>query len=260
MDADAFRLMASHEDHHWWFVGRRAVIDAILDRATLPPGASVLEAGCGTGGNLYLLERRGRVAAFEPSFEARELASEKHGRGVEVRSGELPHDLPFETEAFDLVVALDVLEHIRPDGDALAALVSLARPGGWILVTVPAHPVLWGAHDRRLHHVRRYRRSGLRRICDASGAQVVFTTAFNSILAPLAVTLRLAERVLPISFGNQERMPPRAINRILAAAFSLEGTIVRRTGLRFGLSYAVLLRRPIQATAGASIIGQSRIE
>ncbi len=244
MDGDTFRLMASHEDHHWWFVGRRAVIDAVLDRADLPPGASVLEAGCGTGGNLYLLERRGRVSAFEPSFEAREIASSKHGGGRVVHDGELPDRLPFEPASFDLVVALDVLEHIERDAEALAALVRQARPGGWILVTVPAHPILWGVHDRRLHHVRRYRRASLRRLCAESGAEIAYFTAFNTVLAPLAVTLRLAERLLPISFGNQERMPLRPINRLLAGLFALEGPIVRRTSLRAGLSYAVLLRRP----------------
>jgi SAM-dependent methyltransferase len=248
MDADAFQLMASHEDHHWWFVGRRAVIDAVLDRAELPAGAAVLEAGCGTGGNFYLLARRGRVAAFEPSYEAREIAASKHGEGLVISDGELPDRLPFEAGSFDLVVALDVLEHIERDGDALAALVSLARPGGTILVTVPAHPILWGAHDRRLHHVRRYRQASLRRLCAASGAEVSYFTAFNSVLAPLAVTLRLVERILPISFGNQERMPPQPINRLLARLYSLEGPIVRRWSLRAGLSYAVLMRRPRAAS------------
>ena len=74
MEADAYRLMASHEAVHWWFVGRRAVINGLLDRIGLPEDARVLEAGCGTGGNLYHLKRRGTVSAFEPHPDGIDIA------------------------------------------------------------------------------------------------------------------------------------------------------------------------------------------
>ena len=245
MDPETFSLMASHEEHHWWFVGRRAVIDALLDRLPLVGGSEVLEAGCGTGGNLFMLARRGRVSAFEPSVVARDIAARKlEHASVVVVDGELPDRLPFEAGSFDLVVALDVLEHIERDQEALVSLVSMAKPGGYILVTVPAHPILWGAHDRRLHHIRRYRRRELKRMCAATGCELRLITAFNTILSPLAVTLRLLERIAPISFGNQERMPPSPVNRVLSRLFALEGPIVRRMPLPFGVSYAAVLRRP----------------
>ena len=243
MDRDAFQLMASHEEHHWWFVGRRAVIDALLDRLPLGANSEVLEAGCGTGGNLFMLERRGRVSAFEPSVVARDIATRKRENAPVVVDGELPDRLPFESGSFDLVVALDVLEHIEQDQEALNSLVSMARPGGYVLVTVPAHPILWGEHDRRLHHIRRYRRRELKRICAATGCETRFITAFNTILSPIAVTLRLLERIAPISFGNQERMPPGPLNRLLGWLFALEGPIVRRMPLPFGVSYAAILQR-----------------
>jgi len=252
MDLDAFQMMASHEDHHWWFVGRRAVIDALLDRLPLAAGSEVLEAGCGTGGNLFMLQRRGRVSAFEPSVIAREIAALKADEPRVVVDGELPDRLPFAAASFDLVVALDVLEHIERDQDALNSLVSMARPGGYILVTVPAHPVLWGQHDRRLSHIRRYRARDLRRICRASGSELVHFTAFNMVLAPIAVTLRLLERIVPISFGNQERMPPGPVNGLLGRLFAIEGAIVRRWTLPAGLSYAAILRRPINHAAHPS--------
>ncbi|MCI0347489.1 MAG: class I SAM-dependent methyltransferase [Chloroflexi bacterium] len=249
MDREAFSLMASHEAHHWWFVGRRAVIDAVLDRLPLAAGSEVLEAGCGTGGNLFMLERRGHVSAFEPSVVARDIAALRRQNAPVVVDGELPDRLPFEAGSFDLVVALDVLEHIERDQEALGSLVAMAKPGGYVLVTVPAHPILWGAHDRRLHHIRRYRRSELKRICASTGCEIRFFTAFNTILAPIAVTLRLLERIAPISFGNQERMPPAPVNRLLGWLFALEGAIVRRTPLPFGVSYAAILRRPAQGSS-----------
>ena len=248
MDPEVFSLMASHEEHHWWFVGRRAVIDALLDRLPLAASSEVLEAGCGTGGNLYMLARRGHVSAFEPSVVARDIASRKAQHAVVV-DGELPDRLPFEAGSFDLVVALDVLEHIERDEEALFSLALMAKPGGHILVTVPAHPILWGAHDRRLHHIRRYRRSELKRLCAATGCELSFLTAFNTILSPIAVTLRLMERISPITFGNQERMPPRPVNRILSWLFGLEGPIVRRMPLPFGISYGAILTRPARPPA-----------
>jgi len=240
MEPDAYRLMSSHEDHHWWFVGRRAVISAMLERIPKPSGGTVLEAGCGTGGNLYLLSQRGLVSAFEPHDEARDLAMAKYPNGT-IHDGELPFRIPFEPATFDLVVALDVLEHVEEDAAALQALVAMARPGGRVLVTVPAIQGLWGSHDRRLHHVRRYDVARLRRICESSGASIEFLTYFNAVLAPIAIAYRLGERVSGRNLGNQERTPPAIINRVLARAFSVERHVVRWRRIPFGLSLGVIL-------------------
>jgi SAM-dependent methyltransferase len=245
MEPAAYALMAAHEDRHWWFVGRRAVIAALLDRISLPERPRILEAGCGSGGNLGLLQGRGIVSAFEPFDDAAESARDRHP-GSDVRRGRLPEDVPFEESAFDLVAALDVLEHVEDDVASLAALVRLVKPGGSIVVTVPAHQALWGSHDRRLHHVRRYGRRELRDIATAAGAEVEFETAFNTILAPIAVVYRLIENLSGVELGNQERMPARPVNRMLGWLFALERSIVERVALPFGLSYGFILRRPVQ--------------
>jgi len=234
--------MSSHEDHHWWFVGRRAVISAMPERIPMPPAATVLEAGCGTGGNLYLLSQRGEVSAFEPHEEARDLAKAKYPDQA-IHDGELPFGIPFEPSTFDLVVALDVLEHVEDDEASLRSLVAMARPGGRILVTVPAIKSLWGSHDRRLHHVRRYDSARLKRICATSGASTEFLTYFNTLLAPIAIAYRIGERVSGRNLGNQERTPPGSINQVLARTFSLERKIVRRRPIPFGLSLGVILVR-----------------
>jgi SAM-dependent methyltransferase len=234
--------MASHEADHWWFVGRRAVLDGVLARITLPPGARILEAGCGTGGNLVLLEGRGQVSAFEPHRVALEMARERHP-GTIIEAGALPDAMPFEEGTFDLVAALDVLEHVVDDRAAIEALVRQARPGGYILISVPTHPILFGSHDRRLHHVRRYDIRELEALVRVQGCNVEYFGAYNSLLAPLAFTLRLAERVLPVDFGNQERRPVQPLNAVLAWTFAMEGQLVRRWVLPFGLSHVAMLRR-----------------
>ena len=134
-----------------------------------------------------------------------------------------------------------MLEHVEADEAALCALVSMAKPGGRILVTVPAIQSLWGSHDRRLHHVRRYDEARLKRICQASGATTEFLTYFNTLLAPIAIGYRLGEQFTGRNLGNQERTPPGAINRVLAKTFSVERHVVRRGRIPFGLSLGVIL-------------------
>jgi len=242
VDQAAFEWMASREADHWWYVGRRAAIGALLDRIALAPDSEVLEAGCGTGGNLYMLQRRGRLSAFEPSEFAREIAETRISLPANLSDGELPDRLPYRDGSFDVVLALDVLEHIERDREALASLVRLARPGGYVVITVPAHPILFGRHDRRFSHVRRYSRNGLKEILAMTGCDLHYFTAFNTILGPIAVTLRLLERALPIRYGTKN--PPEPFNSILAGLFGLEGPLLRRWSLPAGLSYAAILQRP----------------
>lgn len=243
MDRAAFTHMAATEATHWWFVGRRASIDALLDGIPLPDSGMILEAGCGTGGNLATLSRRGRIAAFEPHLDAIAFAKTRHP-DVDIRQGSLPSELPYEAASFDLVAALDVLEHVEHDAEAAMALVDLVRAGGWLVVTVPAHQALWGSHDRRLHHQRRYGRRQLERLFEGTDVELVRVTPFNVLLSPIAMVYRFAERVLGINLGNQERIPPRWINQTLSMIFSAEAYLIRhRVWIPFGLSYAFVYRR-----------------
>jgi len=243
MDRAAFTHMAATEATHWWFVGRRAVIDALLDGIQLPDSGSILEAGCGTGGNLATLSRRGHITAFEPHLDAIAFAKGRHP-DVDIRQGALPSELPYAPGSFDLVAALDVLEHVQDDAESAEALVKLVRPGGWLVVTVPAHQALWGSHDRRLHHHRRYGRRQLEHLFAECDVDLVRLTPFNIFLSPIAMVYRFAERVLGLDLGNQERIPPRWINRTLSLIFGAEALLVRhRVAVPFGLSYAAIYRR-----------------
>lgn len=243
MDRAAFTHMAATESSHWWFVGRRAMIDALLRGMELPATGRILEAGCGTGGNIATLRRYGRVTAFEPHIDALGFARERHP-DIDIRVGSLPADLPHEPGSFDLVAALDVLEHVHDDRGSARALADLVRPGGWLLVTVPAHQALWGSHDRRLHHVRRYGRTGLLDLFAGQDLELVRFTPFNMLLAPIAVLYRIVESVLHLDLGNQERVPPRLVNVALGWVFGLESWIVRAGGcLPYGISYAAVYRR-----------------
>lgn len=243
MDRVAFDHMAANEDHHWWFVGRRAVITALIQGMGLPPDGDILEAGCGTGGNIATLQRFGQVAAFEPHLDALAYARQRHP-DIDLREGRLPEALPHASRAYDLVAALDVLEHVDDDRSSALVLAAAVKPGGWLMVTVPAHQALWGSHDRRLHHLRRYGRRDLLALFDREELDLVRFTAFNSLLAPMAIAYRLAERISGLDLGNQERVPPPLLNTALGRLFTAESWIIARgMSIPAGISYAAIFRK-----------------
>ncbi len=242
MEPDVYARMAEIEEHHWWFVARRAILAEVLSRLVdLSPPARILEAGCGTGGNLAMLSRFGEVAAFEPDAEARRTA---RGKGsFDIREGHLPGGIPFEPGRFDLVVALDVLEHVDDDLASLRALHDQLRPGGSVLITVPAFDFLWSRHDERHHHKRRYVRAGLRRGASDAGLIPVEVSYFNSVLFPLIAGVRLGKKILRLEDTEDEAMPPAPINGILCRLFASERHLMGRVRAPFGVSLLMIARK-----------------
>jgi len=242
MDRQVYARMAELEDRHWWFAARRRILTEVLARlVALPAAPRLLEAGCGTGGNLAMLSRFGEVAAFEPDAEARRMAQEKSG--FDVRDGRLPGDIPFEPGGFDLVAAFDVLEHVEDDLASLRALHAQLRPGGSVLITVPAFEFLWSRHDERHHHWRRYTKDALAGRAAAAGFTPVVATCSNSLLFPLIAGVRLGKRILGLDEVEDEVMPPHPINRILYAVFASERHLVGRVPLPLGVSLLMIARK-----------------
>jgi SAM-dependent methyltransferase len=239
MRAEAYEIMARTEDEHWWFVGRRRILEAVIETLPLPENPRILEIGAGTGGNLALLGRFGTVRAVELDDDARRMAREK--TGLPVQQGFLPDGLPFDEPEFDLVCLFDVLEHIERDEAALRTLRGLLRPGGRLLLTVPAHPWLWSRHDEKLHHVRRYRAGELARVCRKAGFRIDRLSYFNLLLFPVAVLVRLADRLRAEGNVAGEEPPPPLVNQALRAIFGSERLWLRRHDLPFGVSLLAVL-------------------
>lgn len=237
MEAAVYVRMAAHEAEHWWFRGRRAVIARLIARLGLPPGARILETGCGTGGNLAMLAGFGRVDAVEFDAAARGMAAAKSG--AEIGFCELPGTIEAPDGAYDLVTLLDVLEHVEADVASLRALAKKLAPGGRILVTVPCGPWLWSAHDVVHHHKRRYRRAELLAAIAAAGLVVEASGRFNTLLWPLAAVIRVIKKGLGRD-SSDDAMPGRGLNGVLAAVFGFERHLVGRVPMPVGLSlYAV---------------------
>jgi len=180
------------EDRHWWYRGRRRIVLDTVAGLALPPGAAILDAGCGSGRNLAELARFGRPVGLEPSARGAELARAR-GVGEVVQAG--IDAMPFADASFDLITCLDVLEHIEDDRGALRELLRVARPGARLLVTVPAYPRLWSSHDELNLHCRRYTRADLLARASEAGWLPRRTTHFNALLLPLAAAWRLGDRL-----------------------------------------------------------------
>ena len=240
MERVVYDRMRALELTHWWFVARRAILTRLLGDLPLPPRARVLEAGCGVGGNLEMLRRFGEVEAMEPDAESRAYVAERYG--LTPSDGRLPDGLPYAPASFDLVCALDVVEHVDDDRAALAALAGLLKPGGHLVITVPAYRWMWSRHDELHHHQRRYTRGEVAALLRAAELTPVKLSYFNTLLFPLAATLRLGARLLGRHAGGDE-LPPRPLNALLTRVFALEGALLRRANLPFGLSIVAVGRR-----------------
>ena len=242
MDRSVYDNMAKLDEQHWWYVARRDVLDRLIRRRlALPEGARILEIGCGTGHNLPMLRQFGEVDAIEIDEAARDLASQRLGKPV------MAHPLPslegVADGTYDLVAILDVLEHIEEDRDALLGIKRKLKPGGRILITVPAHPWMWSAHDVVNHHKRRYTRRTLKAVIAAAGLRLDMLRWFNSLLFPAAAGARLAGRLFGKE-GGDDTLPPKQVNFLFGKIFALERHAIGRWPMTPGVSLAAIVSVP----------------
>jgi SAM-dependent methyltransferase len=247
MDQQLMKATLAVDDHHWWYRGRRRIIRAELDRLPLPRLPQVLDAGCGSGRMLQELVGYGQVSGIELDRDAAVLA---RGRGLaDVRVGRL-EELPWATDTFDLITCLDVIEHTADDRLTLGELRRVCKPGGFMLVTVPAYQALWSLHDEANHHYRRYSRRMLREAALDSGWAIARMSSFNSLLLAPAAIVRVSQRRLGTNNGytNDLELGPEWLNDALEQPLRLEAGWLRhgRT-LPAGLSLLALLRKPWMA-------------
>jgi SAM-dependent methyltransferase len=241
MERQIYDRMRVLEQTHWWFTARREILASEIGRLPLPKPARILEVGCGPGGNLELLKGFGEVRAIEPDDESRVYAAERSG--VVVQGGLLPDGLPDLGGPFDLIAAFDVIEHVDDDAGAVKALAARLNRGGFMISTVPAYAWLWSEHDAQHHHKRRYRRADFRRLFEDAGLKVRRASHFNTVLFPPIAAIRLAKSAAGLKGGDDESLPPPALNGVLRSLFAAEKGVLRVTDLPFGVSILVIAER-----------------
>jgi SAM-dependent methyltransferase len=242
MDAHEHERLAHFEEWYWWHRGRKAIVERILARS-VPAGARILDVGCGTGATTAGLRRFGPVVGLDIGPEALRRA---RARGIPVARASAAR-LPARPASFDLVVALDVLEHLDDDVAAAREMLGALRPGGRLLVTVPAYPFLWSGHDEALGHRRRYRRRELARALEQAGFEIALCSYVMGSILPAAIVVRLWERWLRRAPARRESgyvVVPRALNELLAGITGAGSRLLPWLRMPFGLSIVALARRP----------------
>lgn len=245
MEHREYESLANREEFYFWHVGRRELLSALLKRyLPRPSGNRIADIGCGTGGDMLFLRPFGKVSGIDSSSEALRLSASKGF--TELFQGSAEH-LPLPDHAYDLVVTLDVLEHVDDDGAAISEVFRTLVPGGLILVTVPAFQWLWSQHDRALHHRRRYLKSELCRKLREGGFEVRMVSYFV-VLGAVMNGLRKCRDLVLGRGGENPRVYdvvfPPPINTALLFVLRLEHVFMRLFSLPFGSSIVAVAQKP----------------
>jgi len=243
MDKEQYEILYRLEEHHWWYVGMQRIVDHLLrDQLNGSRQPRILDAGCGTGGMLNYLRRFGPAVGVDLADEAIALSRR---RGLSSLAQGSVEQLPFRDGSFDLVVSFDVIYHdaVMNDRLALQEFGRVLRPGGKLLIRVPAYNWLRGSHDVAVHTRRRYTRRELGAKLGGAGLRVTRLTYVNSFLFPVAAMKRLLEG-RNHSFRPDLQLPPGPVNRALLGILSLEARLVDTVSFPWGLSVLALAEKP----------------
>jgi SAM-dependent methyltransferase len=248
MNPQEYDRMRQLEDWYWWFVARReaAVQFAEQFRPRRQP-LRILDAGCGTGALLDRLMSQPGVELFGLDYSGQALAYTR-GRGhVRLVQGDLTR-LPFPDGTFDVITALDVVEHIRDDERALQEVYRVLRSGGVLLVSVPAFQFLWGPHDTALQHFRRYTVGEMAALMRRAGFAVAKQTYLLWLLFPAFVFQRLLTRLHRRADPKAQLVPVSGtVNRFLIGLQRIELALACRVRLPFGATVFCVARKPVPA-------------
>lgn len=245
MNPAEYDRMFDHEDHYWWYVSRRELVVEMVRGLKLPPGARILDVGCGTGATAAALGALGQVAGADFSPLALERCRR---RGLHDLVQAAAERLPLCPRSVDVIVATDILEHLDDDLAALEEFHRLLKPGGYAVISVPAYQMLWGEHDLALMHRRRYVASQVRRRAELAGFRVERLSYALAFLLPLAL-IRLLKKKPPAGKAPEAQLwpVPAWVNGALVRFQRLETAILKRVPLPCGLSVLAVIEKPAEA-------------
>lgn len=236
MKAGLYKELYTLEDTYWWFIGKR-LIAANLLKDILPKTRKciILDAGCGTGENLRYFQRYGTTIGIDKSGEALRYCARRKSKNLV--QGKI-QTLPFRNSIFQIILALDLIEHLS-DEEEVATLNEAHRilsSNGVLIITVPALPLLWSAHDRALGHYRRYTLKQLKEKLIKNGFRIKKISYFSSFILPATLISRFTKRpYLTQEKTDFPRVPP-FINRVLIYLMKFESMLIKRVSLPIGSS------------------------
>lgn len=247
MNLPEYERIHAYERDYWWHAARRWLVRRTLERFARfsPEDDRYLDLGCGTGIQLdEFAPQMKRVFALDYSSTALRLTRTRIE--VPMVQADARH-LPYQSNSFGLITCLDIIEHIREDMDALGEAYRVCKPGGWLILSVPALDFLWSEHDEAVYHLRRYALPSLKAKARHAGFEVVHGTYATALMLFPVFAIRLVSsftRKTVTPQGHDFPIPPAWINRLLIRIHAIETAISLRIPLPFGTGIVCLLRKP----------------
>lgn len=235
------------EESHWWFQGKKLLVERFISSAGIR-GGKFLDIGCGTGMFLKVLASYGSVFGVDISAQALAYCREKVAADLTLATGD---QLPFPDDSFSFVSLLDIIEHADDDLSVLKEAYRVCMPGGVVLVTVPAFRFLWSSHDVAHHHKRRYRLPELRRIAVESGFTVERITYTNFFIF---LPVLFKRTLFPTRVNGAESdlvETPALLNRMLLSLYRFEAFYLGKANFPWGVSLLMLIRKPVGITSSS---------
>lgn len=244
MQQHTYAIMDEVEGSHWWFVGRRAILESFLQKIVenLKPKTQnlrILDVGCGTGANIEMLSQYGEAEGVDVSDDALEFCRRK---GLKVQKG-LAETLPYADESFELTTALDVIEHLDNDVAGLKEMYRVTKRGGYSLIFVPAFMWLWGVQDDISNHRIRYTKSQIVDRIMRAGYEIERATYANfTFFAPI-LGGRTIMKLTGVKPASENNINVSALNGIFGKLFSAERFLLSKANFPFGVSIVVVAKK-----------------
>ena len=234
-------MLFRYEEHHWWYHVRREIIHQLISKyRTMSEELRIADIGCGAGLLSKELEMYGMVTDIDPSQQSVSFTRSRGLKDVRLGSAE---ETGCSNDEFDIVLCLDVLEHLKEDLDGILEIKRILKPGGIAIIFVPAFHFLWSITDEVSHHFRRYRLPQLFKKFEQAGFSIQKYSYFNTILFLPIALIRITVRILHLNITSEAETGSGVINRILYRLFSLERKWLANHSLPFGVSIMYVIRK-----------------
>ena len=243
MKEHTYPIMFRIEQSHWWYTGRRKILASFVEdicRRVTDRRPRILDVGCGTGANLLMLSKYGDAEGVDVSEDALAFCRERGLENVKLGAAE---QLPYDDDTFDLVTALDVVEHLDDDLAGLREMRRVLRPGGRVLLFVPTFMFLWGLQDDVSNHRRRYRMPELGRVLKQAGFEIERTTYANITFFMPILAMRKLMRLTGIKAESENNINVSAFNGMLGRMLGAESFVLRYMNIPFGVSGLCVARK-----------------
>lgn len=245
MQSHTYAIMHEVEGSHWWFVGRRLILESFLkgiieNLKSQTSNPKILDVGCGTGANLEMLSQFGEAHGVDVSDDALEFC---RLRGLDKVKKGLAEELPFENEEFDLVTALDVVEHLDDDLAGLREMRRILKSEGRALIFVPAFMFLWGVQDDISHHRIRYTKKQIVERLKLAGFEIERATYANLTFFPPILVGRALMKITGFRPESENNLTVSSLNGFLGKLFGAERFWLKNLNFPFGVSIVVVAKK-----------------